>query len=64
MIHTRCADDGNGAGGRESLRIVVDKLNEHGSAFGHNVIKCYLITKSNYAKKIDKNLLGLDADIF
>ena len=52
------ADDGNAVGKLEALRTLHDKLEEHGHAFGYNITKCHLITKSEYideAKELFKN---------
>ena len=57
------ADDGNVAGSLESLRIVLDKLYEHGGAFGYNVIKFHLITKPQFVQKANKVFSGLDVDV-
>ena len=53
------ADDGNVAGSLQSLRIVLDKLYEHGGAFGYNVIKCHLTTKPEFVQKAKKVFSGL-----
>ena len=47
----------------ESLRIVLDKHNEHGGAFGYIVIICHLVTKPQFVQNSDKNFSGLDADV-
>ena len=43
LAHKWYPDDGNVAGSLESLRIVLDKVYEHGGAFGYKVIKCHLV---------------------
>ena len=63
LTHKWYADDGNVAGSLESLRFVLDKLYEHGSAFGYNVIKCHLITKPEFVQKANKVFSGLDVDV-
>ena len=63
LIHKWYADDGNVSGSLESLRIVLDKLYEHGVAFGYNVIKCLLITKPEFVQKVNKVLSELDVDV-
>ena len=47
FTHKWYADGVNVAGRHESLA----KLNEHGSAFGCNVVKCFLITKVEFVQK-------------
>ena len=63
LTHKWYADDGNVAGSLETLRLVLDKLYEHGSAFGYNVIKCHLITKPEFVQKANKVFSGLDVDV-
>ena len=63
MTHKWYADDGNVTGSLESLQIVLDKLYEHGGAFGYNVIKCHLITKPEFVQKANKVFAGLDVDV-
>ena len=63
LTHKWCADDGNVAGRLESLRIVLDKLYEHGGAFGYNMNKCHLITKLKFVQKANKVFSGLDVDV-
>ena len=62
LTHKWYTDDSNVAGSLESLRIVLDKLYEHGGAFGYNMIKCHLITKPEFVQKANKVVLGLDVD--
>ena len=64
MTHKWYADDGNVTGSIESVRIVLDKLYEHGGAFGYDVIKYHLITKPEFAHKANKDFSGLDVDVF
>ena len=59
LTHKWYADDGNVAGSLESLRLVLDKLYEHDSAFGYNVIKCHLITKPEFVQKANKFFFGI-----
>ena len=40
------ADDGNVAGSLDDLKIVHDKLKQHGSAFGYTLTKCNIVTKT------------------
>ena len=63
LTHKWYADDGNMAGSLESLRIMLDKLYEHGGAFGYNVTKCHLITKPEFVQKANKVFSGLDIDV-
>ena len=63
LTHKLYADDGYVAGSLESLRIVPDKLYEHGVAFGYNVIKCHINTKPEFVKKANEVFLGLDVDV-
>ena len=63
LTHKWYADDGYVAGSLESLRIALDKLYEHGGAFGYNVIKCHLITKPEFVQKANKVFSGLDVDV-
>ena len=59
MTHKWHADDNNVAGSLESLPIVLNKLNERGSAFGYSVIKCDLITKPELVPKANKIFFGI-----
>ena len=54
ITHKWYADDSNVAGSLESLRIVLDKLNEQGGAFGYNVTKCHLFKVSEIVQKANK----------
>ena len=63
LTHKWYADYGYVAGTLESLQIVLDKLYEHGGAFGYNVIKCHLITKLEFVQKSNKVFSGLDVDV-
>ena len=63
LTHKRYAADGNVAGSLESLRMVLDKLYEHGGAFGSNVIKRHPITKPEFVQKKNKIFSGLDVDV-
>ena len=45
------ADDSNVTGSLESLRKVLDKLYEHGLAFGYNLIKCHLIKNLSWFRR-------------
>ena len=42
---------------------MLDKINEHGHAFGYNVIKCDLNTKPGFLHKANKVYSGLDVDV-
>ena len=42
------ADDGNVAGTLDDLKVVHDKLKQHGSAFGYTITKSNIITKTEY----------------
>ena len=57
------ADDGNAAGKLKDLRILVKKLQEHGPAFGYNVIKCNLITKPEKVDEAKKLFSGCEVEI-
>ena len=50
-------------GSPESQRSVLDKLYEHGGAFGYNVTICHLITKPDFVLKANKDFSGLDVDV-
>ena len=63
LTHKWYVNDGNVAGSLESLRIVLDKLYEHGGAFSYNVVKCLLITRTQFVHKASKVLVGLDVDV-
>ena len=42
---------------------MLDKLYEHGDAFGYNVIKCLPITKPGFVQKANKVFSGLDVNV-
>ena len=46
--------DGNVAVSRGSLQIVLEKIDENCCAFVYNVIKCHLITKTEFVQKANK----------
>ena len=50
-------------GSLESLRIVLDKLNKHGGAFGYNMTEYHLVTKPEFFQKSNKKFSGFDADV-
>ena len=59
LTHKWYADDGNLADSLESLQIVLDKLYEHGAAFGYNVIKCHPITKPELGSEGKQSFFGI-----
>ena len=63
LTHKWYADDGNVEGSLESQRSVLDKLYEHGGAFGYSVIICHLITKPDFVLKANKVFSELDVDV-
>ena len=48
------ADDGNVAGSLDDLKVVHDKLKQHGSAFGYTLTKCNIITKTENINQAEK----------
>ena len=50
-------------GSLQSLRIVLDKCNKEGVAFGYSLIKCQLITKAEFVGRATQTS-GIDLDLF
>ena len=60
LTHNWYADDGNVAASLQSLRTVLDNLNEPGGAFVYNVIRGHLFAKQEFLQEANISFLGLD----
>ena len=57
------ADDSNVAGSMDDLKVVHDKLTQHGSAFGYTLTKCNIITKTENVNQAEKLFSNSDLEI-
>ena len=57
------ADDSNVAGSMDDLKVVYDKLTQHGSAFGYTLTKCNIITKTENVNQAEKLFSNSDLEI-